>query len=166
MTLYLKYRIGGEFCQSRATGGHSALSAAVSTRLPHLTAAIHVFTAALTSPRAVGIGGLELGSGWDPTSWTTRPVQAAAALAIPSPRMPSSRAQADLFSRFALADFSHGRISCTAWRRRAVVSLAASGCVDGIPYLARYNRALRSCSRRWRIESCLYTAPHSKQVIA
>src|SRR6266496_2006950 len=62
--------------------------------------------------------------------------------------------------------FSHGLDFCTICFRIAVVSLAANGCIRGIPYLIRYAFPSSPCSLRCLTDSCLKLAPHSRHVTA
>src|SRR2546428_7115806 len=60
--------------------------------------------------------------------------------------------------------FSHGLDRCTTSLRRDVVSLAANGCIRGIPYLSRYAFPSSPCSLRCLTDSCLKLALHSRHV--
>src|SRR5467141_5279863 len=60
--------------------------------------------------------------------------------------------------------FSHGLDLCTISFRLDVVSLAANGCVRGIPYLIRYVFPSKLCSLRCLPESCLKLAPHARHI--
>ena len=61
--------------------------------------------------------------------------------------------------------FSHGHVSWTTCRRRAVVARAESGWACGIPCFVRYERSYNPCSLRWR-DNCLNDCPHSRQITA
>src|SRR5712691_2463261 len=60
--------------------------------------------------------------------------------------------------------FSHGLDRCMLSFRIAVISLAASACVRGIPYLIRYDRPSNPWSLRCLTDSCLKLALHSRHV--
>src|SRR6266852_2944464 len=60
--------------------------------------------------------------------------------------------------------FSHGLDLCMLSFRIAVISLAANGCVRGIPYLIRYVFPSNPWSLRCFAESCLKLALHSRHV--
>src|SRR5437867_1884418 len=60
--------------------------------------------------------------------------------------------------------FSHSLVRCTISFRIAVVSLAANGCIRGMPYLTRYDLPSSPCSFRCRTESCLKLALHSRHI--
>jgi hypothetical protein len=60
--------------------------------------------------------------------------------------------------------FSHGLDLCTISFRLNVVSLAANGCVRGMPYFTRYDRPSNPCSFRCLTESCLKLALHSRHI--
>src|SRR5215471_4401674 len=60
--------------------------------------------------------------------------------------------------------FSQGLARCTTSFRLDVISLAANGCVRGMPYLIRYPFPSNPCSLRCRTDSCLKLARHSRHI--